>query len=59
MGIGTWVGSTLRLFGTGQSGKLSGAPEDEPSRKAIAFAVSQRQDDVGPSCRLGMRPAQI
>ena len=47
MGIGTWVGSTLRLFGTGQSGKLSGAPEDEPSRKAIAFG--SRIDSAGQS----------
>lgn len=47
MGIGTWVGSTLRLFGTGQNGKLSGAPEDEPSRKAIAFG--SRIDSAGQS----------
>lgn len=47
MGIGTWVGSTLRLFGTGQNGKLSGAPEDEPSRQAIAFG--SRIDSAGQS----------
>lgn len=47
MGIGTWVGSTLRWFGTGQNGKLSGAPEDEPSRKAIA--LGSRIDSAGQS----------
>lgn len=35
-----WVGSAVRWgFGTGQSGKLSGAPEDELTRKAIAYGV--------------------
>lgn len=45
MGIGTWVGSTLRWFGTGQNGKLSGAPEDEPTRQAIA--LGSRIDSAG------------
>ncbi|WCT75027.1 phage portal protein [Sphingomonas naphthae] len=39
MGIGTWVGSALRYFGTGsgESGKLSGAAEDEPTRIKIKY----------------------
>lgn len=45
MGIGSWVGSTLRWFGTGENGKLSGAPEDEPTRKAIA--IGSRIDSAG------------
>ena len=45
MGFGTWVGSTLRWLGTGEAGKLSGAPEDEPTRKAIA--VGSRIDSAG------------
>ncbi len=45
MGIGTWVGSTMRWFGTGQNGKLSGAPEDESSRQAIA--LGSRIDSAG------------
>lgn len=45
MGLGTWVGSTLRWFGTGENGKLSGAPEDERSRQAIA--LGSRIDSVG------------
>lgn len=45
MGIGSWVGSTLRWFGTGETGKLSGAPEDEPTRKAIA--IGGRIDSAG------------
>jgi HK97 family phage portal protein len=41
MGIGTWVGSTLRWLGGGDNnGKLSGAPEDEPSRRAIKYGSS-------------------
>lgn len=40
MGIGTWVGSTLRFFGASDGGKLSGAPEDEPTRKALALGSS-------------------
>jgi HK97 family phage portal protein len=47
MGIGTWVGSTLRLFGSGQNGKLSGDPVDEPTRKAIA--LGSRIDSAGQS----------
>ena len=47
MGIGTWVGSTLRLLGSGQNGKLSGDPVDEPTRKAIA--LGSRIDSAGQS----------
>ncbi len=35
-----WVGSALRWFGTGATGKLSGAPEDEATRKVIAVGGS-------------------
>lgn len=45
MGLGTWVGSTLRWFGTGENGKLSGAPEDAPTRQAIA--LGSQIDSVG------------
>lgn len=45
MGLGSWVGSTFRWFGTGESGKLSGAPEDERSRQAIA--LGSRIDSAG------------
>lgn len=45
MGFGNWVGSTLRWLGSGDSGKLSGAAEDEASRKAIAYGSSI--DSVG------------
>jgi HK97 family phage portal protein len=37
MGIGTWVGSTVKWIATGESGKLSGAPQDEPTRRAIEY----------------------
>lgn len=30
----------MRWFGTGENGKLTGAPEDEPTRKAIALGSS-------------------
>ena len=40
MGFGSWVGSTFGWFATGESGKLSGAPEDEPTRKAIRWGTS-------------------
>lgn len=38
MSFSSWVGSTLRWFGTGESGKLSGAPEDEATRQTIRYA---------------------
>lgn len=40
MAVWSWVGSLAGFWsgGTGESGKLSGAPEDEASRKAIRFA---------------------
>lgn len=38
---GGWVGSVLRWAGgSSESGKLSGAPEDEPTRKRIAYGAS-------------------
>lgn len=41
-----WVGSVLRWAGgSSENGKLSGAPEDEPTRKAIAYGSSN--DSVG------------
>lgn len=56
MGIGTWVGSTLRWFGTGSVGKLSGAPEDEPTRKAVAAssAIDSAGQSVTPRTSLGL-----
>ncbi|NYT43115.1 phage portal protein [Sphingomonas sp. R-74633] len=45
MGMWSWVGSTVARFGTGQQGKLSGAPEDEPTRKAISYG--SRLDSAG------------
>ncbi|MDO7841088.1 phage portal protein [Sphingomonas immobilis] len=41
----SWLRSGLSWFATGQSGKLSGAPEDEPTRKAIAYGG--RADSAG------------
>lgn len=38
MSFSSWVGSTLRWFGTGESGKLSGAPEDEATQQTIRYA---------------------
>lgn len=37
MGVGTWVGSTVKWIATGESGKLSGAPEDAPTRAKLAY----------------------
>lgn len=46
MGFTEWVGSTLRwMGGSGQSGKLSGAPEDEPTRRQ--FAIGSSIDSAG------------
>lgn len=46
MGFTEWVGSTLRwMGGNGQSGKLSGDPEDEPTRRQ--FAVGSSIDSAG------------
>lgn len=49
MGVWSWVGSAVRLFGTGENGKLSGAPEDAATDKAIRYgnidaAAGQRVD---------------
>lgn len=62
MGIGSWVGSTLRWFGTGstgETGKLSGAPEDEPTRKAIAYgsAIDTAGQIVNQRTTLGLPAA--
>lgn len=38
MAAWSWVGSVINWFGTGESGKLSGAPEDAASDKTIRFA---------------------
>jgi HK97 family phage portal protein len=57
MGLGTWVGSTVRwAFGTGQSGKLSGSPEDEPTRKAIRISrgIDTAGQTVNASSSLGL-----
>jgi phage portal protein BeeE len=59
MGVGSWVGSTLRWFGTGESGKISGAPEDEPSRKAIRYgsAIETAGQVVNAKTTLGLPAA--
>lgn len=59
MAFGGWVGSTLSWFGTGQSGKLSGAPEDEPSRKAIAYgsSIDSAGQTVNQKTTLGLATA--
>ncbi|WP_294390412.1 phage portal protein [uncultured Sphingomonas sp.] len=59
MGLGSWVGSTLRWFGTGENGKLSGAPEDEPTRKAIQWGNGQNTagESVNQKSTLGLSAA--
>lgn len=55
-----WVGSVLSWFGSsGASGKLSGAPEDEPTRKAIAFgsAIDSAGQVVTQRTTLGLAAA--
>lgn len=62
MGIGTWVGSTFGWFGTGgtgESGKLSGAPEDEPTRRQIAWgsSIDSAGECVNQKTTLGLATA--
>ncbi|MFZ2995942.1 phage portal protein [Sphingobium sp.] len=59
MGIGTWVGSVTRWFGTGESGKLSGAPEDEPTRQSIRYAsgIDSAGQTVNQKTTLGLPTA--
>lgn len=59
MGFGTWVGSAVRWLGTGENGKLSGAPEDEPTRKAIAYgsAIDSVGQVVNQKTTLGLATA--
>lgn len=57
-----WVGSVLSwagMGGTNGSGKLTGAPEDEPSRKAIAFgsAIDSAGQSVTQKTTLGLPTA--
>ena len=58
---GGWVGSVLRWagFGTGESGKLSGAPADEPTRQAIALgsAIDSVGQIVNQKTTLGLPTA--
>ncbi|MBB4857189.1 HK97 family phage portal protein [Novosphingobium chloroacetimidivorans] len=59
MGIGTWVGSTVRWIATGESGKLSGAPEDEPTRRALAYGagIDSAGQTVNEKTTLGLPAA--
>src|SRR5688500_15004455 len=59
MGMWSWVGSSIARFGTGQSGKLSGAPEDEASRKAIAYGsrIDSAGQNVNQKTTLGLAAA--
>lgn len=59
MGAWDWVGSTLRWFGTGDSGKLSGAPEDEPTRLkwAAGSAIDSAGQTVNKKTTLGLSTA--
>ncbi|WP_313434350.1 phage portal protein [Novosphingobium sp.] len=59
MGLGTWVGSTLRWFGSGESGKLSGAPEEEPTRRKLAAtaAIDSAGQTVNQKTTLGLPAA--
>lgn len=54
-----WMGSALRWFGTGDNGKLSGAPEDEPSRRAIrrGYASDSAGQVVNQRTTLGLPTA--
>lgn len=54
-----WVGSALRWFGTGESGKLSGAPQDEPTRQAIAYGgrIDSAGQTVNQKTTLGLPAA--
>lgn len=54
-----WVGSALSYFGSASSGKLSGAPEDEPTRKAIAYgsAIDSAGQVVNQKTTLGLPTA--
>lgn len=58
----TWVGSVLRWAGmgtSGESGKLSGSPQDEASRKAIAYgsAIDSAGQPVTQKTTLGLPSA--
>lgn len=60
-----WVGSALSWFGTGswgltgEPGKLSGAPEDEPTRQALARAsgIDSAGQTVNQKTTLGLATA--
>jgi HK97 family phage portal protein len=55
----SWVGSTIARFGTGESGKLSGAPEDEATRKAISYGsrIDSAGQNVNQKTTLGLAAA--
>ena len=58
----TWVGSVLRWAGvgaSGESGKLSGSPQDEASRRAIAYgsAIDSAGQPVTQKTTLGLPSA--
>jgi HK97 family phage portal protein len=59
MGMFSWVGSAVTWFGTGQSGKLSGAPEDAPTEKAIRYggATDSAGQTVNQKTTLGLPAA--
>lgn len=54
-----WVGSALSWIGWGESGKLSGAPEDEPTRKLIKFgsSIDSAGQTVSAKTTLGLATA--
>lgn len=54
-----WVGSALSWIAGGESGKLSGAPEDEPTRKLIKFgsSIDSAGQTVNAKTTLGLATA--
>jgi HK97 family phage portal protein len=54
-----WVGSALRWIGTSDDGKLSGAPEDQPTRRAMQsnWLVDTAGQTVNQRTTLGLSTA--
>nr|WP_047166895.1 phage portal protein [Sphingomonas sp. Y57] len=59
MAFWEWVGSAFRWSSSSESGKLSGAPEDEPTRKLIRFggAIDTAGQKVNAKTTLGLATA--
>jgi len=55
----SWVGSALKWFGTDDDGKLSGAPEDAPTRRALQsnWLVDSAGQTVNQRTTLGLSTA--